>query len=97
MAHTAWGWGTAPCDLLLLLLQQNALAVVGGAVRLAASPSAAAEVMWVLVIIGSHDRMQGKIVSEELELMHPWLWPGGRAWRAEQTPALAGDTRVLPA
>lgn len=41
MAHTVKGQGTAPHDLSLLLLQPNTLAVVGGAVGLAACPSAA--------------------------------------------------------
>lgn len=43
-----------------------------GAGGLAARPSAGA-------VIGSNDRIQGKTVSEELELLCPW--PGGRAWK----------------
>ena len=67
MAYTAEGQGTAPHDLLLLVLQQNALAVVCGFVGLAACPLAVAEVMEVLVIIGNNDRVQGS--SEELTLL----------------------------
>lgn len=49
--------------------------------------------------VGNHQQQwqdAGKIVSEELEPPAFWLWAYGRAWRAEQTLVLAGDTWVLP-
>uniref|UniRef100_A0A8C0C2S4 Neuregulin 2 n=1 Tax=Buteo japonicus TaxID=224669 RepID=A0A8C0C2S4_9AVES len=40
--------------------------------------------------------MQGKIVSEERELLHPWLWPGGRAGRRQISHCLVSLFIAVP-